>query len=37
MEAIWNWKLTQQDFVEINHLLEESIKSPIGPEFMAPP
>jgi aryl-alcohol dehydrogenase-like predicted oxidoreductase len=37
IEAVWNWKLKPDDFLEINHILAESIKDPVGPEFMAPP
>lgn len=37
IESLWNLKLTSQDFNEIDHILKESIRDPIGPEFMAPP
>jgi len=37
IDSIWNWKLTPQDLMEIHHILQETIKNPIGPEFMAPP
>lgn len=31
------WKLGEKDFKEIDALINECIKEPIGPEFMAPP
>jgi len=37
MEDVWHWKLDRQDFKEIDDILNEYIKEPIGPEFMAPP
>jgi diketogulonate reductase-like aldo/keto reductase len=37
LDAIWGWKLTPQDFEEIDQILSETIKDPVGPEFMAPP
>lgn len=37
METIWGWKLKETDFREIDQILQETILSPIGPEFMAPP
>ncbi len=37
IETIWGWKLKETDFIEIDQILKETIPSPIGPEFMAPP
>jgi aryl-alcohol dehydrogenase-like predicted oxidoreductase len=37
IETIWGWKLKEADFIEIDQILKETISSPIGPEFMAPP
>lgn len=37
LETIWGWKLKDADFSEIDQILQETIPSPIGPEFMAPP
>jgi aryl-alcohol dehydrogenase-like predicted oxidoreductase len=31
------WKLTQEDMKAIDNILKETIKDPVGPEFMAPP
>lgn len=37
LETIWGWQLKETDFTEIDRILQETIPSPIGPEFMAPP
>ncbi len=37
LESIWGWQLKEADFREIDQILQETIPSPIGPEFMAPP
>ncbi len=37
VEEISGWKLTPADMAEIDQILLESIRSPVGPEFMAPP
>ena len=37
LEGIWGWKLSSEDFTAIDKILEETIKHPVGPEFMAPP
>ncbi len=37
ISSIWGWKLTLKDFKEIDEILKETISSPVGPEFMAPP
>ncbi|WCK55239.1 aldo/keto reductase [Aneurinibacillus sp. Ricciae_BoGa-3] len=34
---IMGWKLTDDDKTEINRILHDRIKDPVGPEFMAPP
>lgn len=31
------WHLTEEDMKDIDRILEETVKDPIGPEFMAPP
>src|SRR6202140_1535679 len=31
------WSLTKRDFAAIDTILHESIRNPVGPEFMAPP
>lgn len=37
VEACFGWKLKATDFEEIDHIIHETVTSPIGPEFMAPP
>ena len=37
VESISGWKLTQKDFEEIDQIVNETVISPVGPEFMAPP
>lgn len=37
LEEIAGWKLSAQDFKEIDHILNSTIQAHIGPEFMAPP
>lgn len=34
---IMGWSLGKEDFEAIDKILEETIKDPVGPEFMAPP
>jgi len=34
---VMGWHLTEQDFQEIDQILKETIKDPIGPQFMSPP
>lgn len=34
---VLGWKLTVQDFLEIDQILAETITDPIGPQFMSPP
>jgi len=31
------WKISGQVMAEIDQILRETIKDPVGPEFMAPP
>jgi aryl-alcohol dehydrogenase-like predicted oxidoreductase len=35
--GISGWSLDAASLAKINHILGETIKDPIGPEFMAPP
>ncbi len=37
VEEIWNWSLSKDDLAEIEQILDNNIKEPLGPEFMAPP
>lgn len=37
IDSVWGWKLKPQDFEAIDNILEETIRDPVGPEFMAPP
>lgn len=37
LETVDDWKLTHQDFHEIDAIIAETVTHPIGPEFMAPP
>jgi len=37
VEEAYGWKLTAEDYIEIDRILEETITDPVGPEFMAPP
>lgn len=37
LDDIWGWKIKGKDFKEIDGILSETIKDPVGPEFMAPP
>jgi aryl-alcohol dehydrogenase-like predicted oxidoreductase len=36
LDTVWGWKLTAQDFQEIDRILETTILDPVGPEFMEP-
>ena len=33
----FGWKLNSEDYKQVDRILEETIKDPVGPEFMAPP
>jgi aryl-alcohol dehydrogenase-like predicted oxidoreductase len=37
VEQAFGWKLSSADYAEVDRILRETIKSPVGPEFMAPP
>jgi aryl-alcohol dehydrogenase-like predicted oxidoreductase len=37
VEQAFGWKLSSVDYAEVDRILRETIKNPVGPEFMAPP
>jgi aryl-alcohol dehydrogenase-like predicted oxidoreductase len=37
VEQAFGWKLSGDDYAEVDKILRETIKNPVGPEFMAPP
>lgn len=37
VETIFGWKLTAEDFQEIDQIVKTTVKDPIGPQFMSPP
>ncbi len=37
IKEVGGWSLTKTDFAAIDAILRESIRNPVGPEFMAPP
>jgi aryl-alcohol dehydrogenase-like predicted oxidoreductase len=37
INEVSGWSLTERDFTAIDAILRESIRNPVGPEFMAPP
>jgi aryl-alcohol dehydrogenase-like predicted oxidoreductase len=37
VEEAFGWKLSSNDYVEVDRILRQTIKNPVGPEFMAPP
>jgi aryl-alcohol dehydrogenase-like predicted oxidoreductase len=37
IREVSGWSLTKDDFATIDAILAESIRNPVGPEFMAPP
>jgi aryl-alcohol dehydrogenase-like predicted oxidoreductase len=37
IEQAFGWRLSPEDMCEIDRLLAEHVRDPIGPEFMAPP
>jgi aryl-alcohol dehydrogenase-like predicted oxidoreductase len=37
IHEVSGWRLTENDFGAIDAILRESIRNPVGPEFMAPP
>jgi aryl-alcohol dehydrogenase-like predicted oxidoreductase len=37
LESILGWKLSDDDFKEIDQIIDETIKEHVGPQFMSPP
>ena len=37
VERAFGWNLSSDGYAEVNRILRETIKDPVGPEFMAPP
>jgi aryl-alcohol dehydrogenase-like predicted oxidoreductase len=37
VEEAFGWKLSRDDYAEVDRILRKTIKNPVGPEFMAPP
>jgi aryl-alcohol dehydrogenase-like predicted oxidoreductase len=37
LPEMFGWSLDDEDMAEIDRILDETIKDPVGPEFMAPP
>jgi aryl-alcohol dehydrogenase-like predicted oxidoreductase len=37
VEEAFDWKISDDDYAEVDRILRETVKSPAGPEFMAPP
>src|SRR5271166_1765809 len=37
VEQAFGWRLSSSDYAEVDRILRETIKNPVGPEFMAPP
>jgi aryl-alcohol dehydrogenase-like predicted oxidoreductase len=37
VEQAFGWKLSSDDYTEVDRILCQTIKDPVGPEFMAPP
>ncbi len=37
VDQAFDWKLSSDDYAEVDRILRETITDPIGPEFMAPP
>jgi aryl-alcohol dehydrogenase-like predicted oxidoreductase len=37
VKEAFGWKLSSNDCAEVERILRETIKNPVGPEFMAPP
>jgi aryl-alcohol dehydrogenase-like predicted oxidoreductase len=37
VEEAFGWRLSSSDYVEVDRVLRETIKNPVGPEFMASP
>lgn len=37
VEEAFGWKLSGDDYAEVDKILRQTIKNPVGPDFMAPP
>jgi aryl-alcohol dehydrogenase-like predicted oxidoreductase len=37
LSDVWGWRLNAGDMEEIDRILAETVTTPVGPEFMAPP
>jgi aryl-alcohol dehydrogenase-like predicted oxidoreductase len=37
VQEAFGWKLTAEDYAQVDRILQETITDPVGPEFMAPP
>ena len=37
VEEAFGWRLSPKDYAEVDKILRETVKNPVGPEFMAPP
>ena len=37
VEQAFGWKLSSDDYAEVDRILRETIKDTVGPEFMARP
>jgi hypothetical protein len=37
LSQVFGWSLTEEDFQDIDRILDQNITDPVGPEFMAPP
>lgn len=37
IKDILDWKLKEEDFIEIDQIIAETVPDPIGPQFMSPP
>jgi aryl-alcohol dehydrogenase-like predicted oxidoreductase len=37
IEGVFGWSLNEHDFAAIDAILRDTIRNPVGPEFMAPP
>lgn len=37
LDKVFGWHLSKEDFAEIDEIINETVKDPVGPQFMAPP
>jgi aryl-alcohol dehydrogenase-like predicted oxidoreductase len=37
IDQMFGWKLDKDALTQIDNILAETVKDPVGPEFMAPP